>query len=132
MAGSISWFDYQGDNNIRYALKMDKSNGTAQINGKPLMLVRAAGALASPSGLKKRYAYAYSQANPRIKRRFWVGNPAAVADVLAGGFNITAEDYPAGDDKPGASKTWVITAYRGERSSPIPAASATDTGLTDS
>jgi hypothetical protein len=133
MAGSISWFEYTTDAGTRAALKVDKSNGAAVTStGKTLMLPRAtatAGAL--PGNIKKRYVYAYSSANPRIRRRFWIGNPLAIPDILISSTTITAEDYPAGDDKAGVAKTWIITAYRGEKASGIPAVAAPDTGLTD-
>jgi len=135
MAGSRDWFEYQADNNTIYAVQVDVSNSDALTNpgAQPLMLGRvtaAAGLL--PKGFRMRYALAYNQAKPEQRRRFWIGNPAAVANVLTPGQTIVTEDYPGPADTNGVDQTWVITAFRGERSRLVPATTAPDTGLTDS
>jgi len=132
MAGSLTWRSYTADSGITYSIRVDESNSRATVssNAAPLCPVRTANYPAMPSGLKKRYVLAYSQANPNIRRKFWVGDVAQITNVLVGGLLI-GEDYPGAADAAGVNANWVITAYRGEKSRVIPTFGAPDTGLTD-
>lgn len=131
MAGSIDWFDYSSENGARYAVRVDKSNGFATINGVSLMNARAAGAGGIPCNVKKRYVNAYSASNPKIRRKFWVGNFDAIVQITNGGNDILAEDYSGADNAPGLTRNWVVTSYRGEKSTTIPSPGSQDTGLND-
>lgn len=134
MAGSLTFRRYTGDNNVAYSAKVDESNSNAAPTGpggSALMPIRTANNPPLPRGLKMRYVNTYSQANPNIKRRFYVGDILLIPLVLVPGATITGEDYPGAGDTAGTNATWVITSYRGEKSPNVPAFGAPDTGLTD-
>jgi hypothetical protein len=135
MAGSIIWAEYEADDGTTYAVKIDKSNANAITDpgAENLMPTRStAGIKGLPRGLKMRYCLAYQQDKPAIRRRFWVGNKQAVTNILTSGTTILCEAYPGANDIAGVEKTWVVTAFRGEKSPIIPTVGAPDTGLTDS
>jgi hypothetical protein len=134
MAGSLTWRSYTNDNGISCAVKVDESNANAAVTGgaaTPLLPIRTANLVTLPRYTKMRYVLAYNQANPIERRKFYVGNPTLVPAVTAIGATLTAEDYPGVGDTAGTNVTWVITAYRGEKSKIVPAFTAPDTGLTD-
>lgn len=132
MAGSIRFFKYTDDAGNSYSVKVDESNGEATVGGAALMLSRTAAHPYAPCVLQKRFCYAYVTATPAIKRRFYIGNPAAVIQILSGGAFL-ANIYPAAADGTPTQVAWTVTAYRGEKNSPPPALNTTggDTGLTD-
>lgn len=135
MAGSLLYFEYEADDGTSYAVKVDKSNANAVINpgNETLMSTRSTPNIKGlPRGLKMRYVLAYQQDKPEIRRKFWVGNTLAVVGILTPGTTIQTEAYPGANDVAGVTKTWVITAFRGEKTPIIPAVTAPDTGLTDS
>jgi hypothetical protein len=132
MAGSLNWFRYQDDSATSYSIFIDESNARATVGGIQLCLNRSAASPQLPAGLKKRYLNATLTSNPSIKRRFYVGNPLAIPQILAGGAFL-AGVYPVTADTAVAAVAWTITSYRGEKSKTPPALNATagDTGLTD-
>lgn len=134
MAGSLVYRQYISDSGITYAQRCDESNARASVTGgnaAGLSPVLTANVPGLPRGIGKRYVLAQSSANPNIRRKFWIGNPANVASLLLPGATITAEDYPGAGDTPGANATFIVTAYRGEKQTIVPAFNALDTGLTD-
>jgi len=132
MAGSKRWFRYVNDAALAYSVSLDESNSEATCGGIPLMLNRTAAHPRLSRGDSMRYVYAYVTATPSIKRRFWVGNPAAIPQILAGAAFL-AGVYPSAADGVTVTSSWTITSYRGERASTAPALNTTagDTGLTD-
>ena len=134
MAGSLTYRTYVADSGVSYSIKIDESNAQAAVSGgsaSPLCPVRTGNFPAPPTGLKYRYLLCFNQAEPDQKRRFTVGDPTVIVSATAPGATLTAEAYPGATDTPGSNVTWIITAYRGEKSRGIPAITATDTGLTD-
>jgi len=127
MAGSLRWFRYVNDAGQPYSLRLDESNSEALVGTTPLMLNRTAAHPLPPKGFKLRYINAFNNADPNIKRRFYVGNPAALTQILAGAA-LTASTYPGQ-----APSAWTYTSVRGEKSpiSPPLNTTAGDTGLTD-
>lgn len=135
MAGSKTWRQYISDNGTSYSVNVDESNANATVGGAGgnvlLLAVRTANYPAAPCGLIKRYVNTYNNTNPTIKRKFYVGSTAATLGVLTIGAQITAEIYPGAGDTAGASSTWTVTSFRGEKSRLVPAFGSPDTGLTD-
>lgn len=132
MAGSKKWFRYQNDAATAYSVNIDESNAEATCGGVQLMLSRTAAHPKLPSGDKMRYCLAFVTATPNIKRKFYVGNPLASAQ-LSTGAAFLAGIYPTAGDGATVTGAWTVTALRGEKSSPPPALNTTagDTGLTD-
>jgi hypothetical protein len=132
MAGSKRWFRYTDDGGTNYSVNLDESNSEATIGGIPLFLNRTAAHPIAPTGLRKRYINAFLTSNPAIKRKFWVGNPLAIAQVGLGGAFLAAV-YPTSADAASVAVAWTVTSFRGEKSSAPPALSVAggDTGLTD-
>jgi len=133
MAGSKSWFKYTDDSGADFSVNLDESNSEASVGTERLFLNRTAAHPLLRKGTKLRYVNAFLVTNPVIKRRFYVGNPLAVPEIL-GGSSLTAAVYnlPTDDAAP-VVLTWTITSYRGEQTSIPPNVSTTsgDTGLTD-
>lgn len=116
MSRSIIGVSYQNDTGSFYALNRDESNsrGTANFPGTTLPLFLPAanpfvGTLA-PQGFKERYANTFLQVDPKVRRRFPVGNPAALAVLAKPGSYIAAAT-----DAAEAPKIWIVTSIRGER-----------------
>lgn len=133
MAGSISNRRYISDNGINYSIKVDKSNASGNISGdgRALCGLREANYPLLPRGFGKRYILAFQQDNPRIKRKFFVGNPSVLGVALAPGATILAPSYAAADGTAGRDSTFVITAYRGEKQQISADYQADDSGLDD-
>lgn len=135
MAGSRTWRAYTSDNGTVYSVNVDESNSNATIGGAGgnvlLMPVRTVNSAGIPCGLKMRYVNAQSVTTPNLKRKFWIGSPAAMLAAAADGAQITAEAYPGAGDTAGATSVWTITSLRGEKVRKPPAFNAVDTGLTD-
>jgi hypothetical protein len=132
MAGSLKWFQYTDDSGTNYSQNIDESNGLGTIGGIRMSLNRSAASPNLPTKLKRRYVNAFVTALPAIKRRFWIGNPLAIPQILQGGAMLAAV-YPSPTDGTPVTAPWTITSYRGEKNSPPPALNTTagDTGLTD-
>jgi hypothetical protein len=132
MAGSLNWFRYQDDAGTSYSIFVDESNAKATCGGVQLCLNRTASSPLLPGGYKKRYVNAVLTSNPNIKRRFHVGNPLAIPQILAGAAFL-AGVYPVAGDTAVTPVAWTVGSYRGERSKTPPALNTTagDTGLTD-
>jgi hypothetical protein len=132
MAGSKRYFRYQNDAGAALSVQIDESNGEATCGGVALMLQRTAAHPKMAAGDKMRYCLAFVTATPNIRRKFYVGNPLAVAQLQAGAAFL-AGIYPTAADAATVTGSWTVTAIRGEKSSPAPAFNATagDTGLTD-
>lgn len=132
MAGSLNWFRYTDDGGTSYSVSLDESNSKATVGGVALFLNRTAAHPLLSSRTKKRYLLATLISNPQIKRKFWVGNPLAIPQILAGA-TLVAPVYPVVGDTAVTGVNWSITAYRGEKSATPPALNITagDTGLTD-
>lgn len=137
MAGSLTYREYVNDAGLSYSIKIDKSNASATVSGGTgsLCPVRTANSPGVPCGLQKRYVNTFNQANPLVRRRFYIGSLANITAAQAPGAVITAEGLSggaaAGAGAGAGSGTWVITSYRGERSRNIPAFTAPDSGQTD-
>lgn len=134
MAGSLTYRTYISDAGVSYSIKIDESNASATPNSGPageLCPERSANHPAPPTGIKYRYVLCFAASNPLLKRKFIVGNPAIIPALIAPGATLTSEAYPGASDTTGAALTWVITAYRGEKSRSIPPFTAPDTGLLD-
>jgi hypothetical protein len=132
MAGSLKYFRYTDDTSANYSVNIDESNAEATVGGIALCLPRTAAHPNLPTKLKKRYVNAYVTATPAIKRKFWVGNPLAIPQILLGAAFLAAAVGSATDGAP-VQVAWTISSYRGEKNSPPPALNTTagDTGLTD-
>jgi hypothetical protein len=132
MAGSLRWFKYTDDAGGLFSVNLDESNSTATVGGVSLFTNRTAVHPLLSGRVKKRYVNATLTSNPNIKRRFWVGNPLAIPQILGGGAFL-ASVYPIAADTASAAVAWSITSYRGEKGAIAPALNATagDTGLTD-
>jgi hypothetical protein len=132
MAGSLKWQRYRDDSGLDYSINVDESNAAATCGGVALCPTRTSAHANLPTKLKKRYVNAYLTSNPVIRRRFWVGNPLAIPQILAGAAFL-AGVYPLPADTAIAPVAWTIASYRGEKNAPPPALNTTvgDTGLTD-
>lgn len=135
MAGSRTWKAYTADNGTVYSVETDESNAEATITSDgadtPLLATRTTNSSGKPCGLKMRYANAQLSTDARIRRKFYIGNQAAMTLAAADGATISAPVYPAGGDGVGTDATWTIRSLRGEKSRRAPSVSAQDTGLTD-
>lgn len=133
MAGSKSWFRYTSDAGVDSSVFLDESNSEASVDGVRLFLNRTAAHPLLTKGTKLRYLNAFLVTNPVIKRRFYVGNPLAIPEILNGGALTAAVYNLPTDDAVPVVLTWTITSYRGEQSAITPGISTTsgDTGLTD-
>jgi len=128
MAGSREYFNYTDDVGNSYAMLIDESNGEATVGGTALCnQLTSTTTPFLPRSIKKRYILAYLDADPKIKRRFWVGNPDAIERVYSGGA-LSAVVYPTVGDAAGTASEWVVTSYRGEAAA---FANLVDTGLTE-
>jgi hypothetical protein len=132
MAGSLKPFRYRDDAGSDFTVILDESNSTATVGGVSLFLARTAAHPLLSGRVKKRYVTATLVSNPNIKRRFWVGNPLAIPQILAGAAFL-AGVYPVSGDTAVTAVAWSLGAYRGEKGAIPPALNATlgDTGLTD-
>lgn len=132
MAGSLTYRTYRTDSGAFTSIRMDESNAsTTTAGGSQLCPPKVGDYPALPRGLTPRYINTYDQNLPRRKRRFYVGDPTLVAGLVVPGATVVSEVYPNSEDDGGTTSTWVITSYRGEKSSVIPSNNAPDTGLTD-
>jgi hypothetical protein len=135
MAGSKTWRQYIADDGTSYSVNIDESNSNATIGGAGgnvvLMPIRTANYGSAPCGLKKRYVNAYSNDNPLIRRKFYIGTPAGQLAAAAPGAQITAESYPGIAGQAAATSIWTITSLRGEKTRKAPGFGSPDTGLTD-
>jgi hypothetical protein len=127
MSGSLRWFRYVSDAGTAYSVRLDESNSEALLGTTPLMQNRTAAHPLPPKGFKLRYINAFNTADPNIKRKFYLGSSAAVAQVAAGAA-LTAATYPGQ-----TASAWTYTSIRGEKSPIAPPLNTTsgDTGLTD-
>lgn len=133
MAGSKAIRAYTSDTGITYAIVCDESNAGAVIGtgATPLIPVRTANAGRIPVGLQQRYVLCTLASNPRIRRKFKVGNPALVPLLIAPGAVLNAAVGATSADGVPVTEAWTVTAYRGEKVNLIAAISAPDTGLVD-
>jgi len=136
MAGSKRWFRYRSESGADFSVNLDESNSEATSNSIRLMPARTAVHPLMPKGFNMRYVIASTPApisvapaasGKVITRKFWIGDPAALAAVVAGN-PISASVYPGL-----AAVNWSINVTRGEKSRIPPALNATlgDTGLDD-
>jgi hypothetical protein len=132
MAGSLNWFRYTDDTGNSFSVKLDESNSKATVGGVQLFLNRTIVHPLLAKGFRMRYVNATLVSNPAIKRRFWVGNPLALAQVAVGGAFL-AGVYPVAGDTAVTPVPWSITSVRGEQARLAPSLNTTggDTGLTD-
>lgn len=134
MSGSLAWRAYTCDNGQVYSINVDESNANAVVTGGvggALLPQRTVSLPLLPTGCDKRYVLTRDSVNQNEKRKFYVGTAASAAALSVPGATITAEDYPGAGDAAGVSRTWVVTAYRGEKMRMAPPFSSPDTGLTD-
>lgn len=132
MAGSLNWFAYRDDGGAVFSIFIDESNAKATVGGVQLCLSRTAASPRLGAGFGKRYVNATLTSNANIKRKFFVGNPLAIPQILGGGAFLAAV-YPTATDAAGTPVAWTVTSYRGEKTNAPPALNTTagDTGLTD-
>lgn len=132
MAGSKRWFRYVTDAGLPFSVNIDESNGEATCGGVSLMLQRTAAHPKLAKGDEMRYCLAFVTATPNIRRKFYVGNALASAQ-LALGSSFLAGIYPTAADGASVTAAWTVTAIRGEKATLPPAFNATagDTGLID-
>jgi hypothetical protein len=119
MAGSKRWFAYTSDLGVSYSVQLDESNSKALCGGMPLFVARSSAFGVSPRTLSWRFVNCTLVSNRNIRRRFYVGNPAAIPAVLSGS-RFLAVVYPIADDSEGVAEIWIVGNYRGEVSSPSP------------
>lgn len=133
MAGSLIGVSYKRDNGEFYALNRDESNAralaldSAGVAQQFLFLAAATpfvGSLA-PKGFRERYANTFLQSDPRVRRKFPIGNPSALSFLSQPGALISASIRTNE-----TAVTWVVTSLRGERS-PRNVSFGSDTGQTD-
>lgn len=136
MAGSKRWFRYRSEGGADFSVNLDESNSEATSNSIRLMPARTAAHPLMAKGASMRYALASTPApvavaaattGKVVTRKFWVGDPAALAAIQAGNA-IVASVYPGL-----AAVNWTVTAIRGEKTRVAPALNVTagDTGLDD-
>jgi hypothetical protein len=134
MAGSMTWRKYTSDSGADYSAKIDESNAGAIIGASPVFMpARTVNNPQLPRGLQKRYVLATNVANPKLKRKFYVGTQAILNTIL-GNLNtpIVASDYPgATGTTAGTNTNWTVTYVSGEKSRLTPIVTAADTGLDD-
>jgi hypothetical protein len=134
MAGSLVTVSYKKDDGTFYALKRDESNSRGEVwraNGQdklPLFLPAATPFVGTlpPAGFKERFVNTYLSANPKIRRRFPIGNPAALAYVTQVGSYVWAPNLPGGQPE-----RWIITNSVGEKNPPNLNFETTDSGQDD-
>jgi hypothetical protein len=133
MAGSKSYRQYISDNGTTYTVLVDESNAEAVIGTGtlPLIPARTAASGRLPTGIVQRYLLCSLVSNPRIRRKFKVGNPGLIGTALAPGAIIKAQVYPTSADAATTTEDWNVTAYRGEKINSVPGLLAIDTGLID-
>jgi len=117
---------------VLYTVTLDESNSEGTIGGVAMFLSRTVQLPDIPRGTKLRYCNAYLLSNPDIKRKFYVGNPAAALQAVNGA-QLLAAVYPSAGDAAPVTQAWGITSYRGESSTPPQPINTTsgDTGLID-
>lgn len=118
--GSRKWFNYFGDDGVKYAIEKDESNGETTLGGADLLSDLTAGAKLFPCRVKPRYVNAQLATDVRRRKKFTVGTVAAFATIDVGS---TLEDTEG---------TWRIRSKRGERATyPIFEDTALDDGDAD-
>lgn len=133
MSGSKAIRLYTSDTGVGYAVVVDESNASATVGAGTLQLIpiRTVNVGRIPVGLAQRYVLCTLISNPRIRRKFKVGNPALVPALIAPGAVLKASVGATSADGIPVTEDWTITAYRGEKVNLIAAIGAADTGLTD-
>jgi hypothetical protein len=134
MAGALRVFSYTSDGNIGYGVRLDRTNARGTVTGtsEPLFAAATGANIANnvPKGFKLRYANCVDITNPKIKRRIYIGNPAAyTALAIAGSPRIDIEQYPGNDDAVGAIDTFAVQSLVGEKRLRINNAFLTGSGL---
>lgn len=132
MAGSRKKFSYVNDAGLSYTVTLDESNSEGTIGGVAMFLSRTTQVPDIPRGTKLRYVNATLVSDPTIKRKFYIGNLAAVTQAVQGA-SLLAAVYPTAGDAAPNPVAWAITSYRGEGSTPPAPINSTsgDTGLID-
>jgi hypothetical protein len=133
MAGSKVYRQYNSDGGGVFTVLVDESNAEATIDAGTLPLIPLRGVPSGrlPSGFTPRYVLCTLLTNPKIRRKFKIGNPALVASALVPGAILKAQVYPTSADALSTTSDWTITAYRGEKINIVPSTGVGDTGLTD-
>jgi hypothetical protein len=128
MAGSKRWFKYTSDGGTAYSVILDESNAEATVNALKIVQNRTAAHPFLPCQIQMRYLLAFLDSDQKVRRKFWVGNPAAVSSIVSGANKLSADYLTAG-----SPEDWTITYYSGEREKvmlPLDTDSF-DTGLDD-
>lgn len=136
MAGAIRVFSYTSDGSVGYGVRLDRTNalGTVTSTNEPLFSAPTATNISNnvPKGFKLRYANCVDVTNPRIKRRIYIGNPAAyIALSVASNPRIDIEQYPGNDDAAGTINTFAVQSLVGEKRLRINNAFIVGSGLDD-
>lgn len=120
MAGALRVFSYTSDSANGYGVRLDRTNarGTVTSTNEPLFEAVTAANIGNnvPTGLKLRYANCVDVTNPKIKRRIYIGNPAAFTALsTATNPRIDIEQYPGNDDAVGTINTFAVQSLVGEK-----------------
>jgi hypothetical protein len=122
MAGAIKRFGYVSDGGQVYGLRVDNTNALGSTGGTssqgifPNPSTFTTNVLTPPQGFKPRYANCVSVANPRIRRKLYIGSVTAF-EALAAATNpvILIEDYPGPGDTVGNQTQFAVSSLIGER-----------------
>jgi hypothetical protein len=134
MAGSMTWREYEADNGQKYSIKVDESNAEAIIGPSVKFLpIRTSNWPQLPKGIKKRYVLCSNIANPKQRRKLYVGTQSLLTTIQNNESSpITCPDYPGTNaSTAGTAVNWTHTYYAGETRRNAPGITALDTGLDD-
>lgn len=104
---------YRDDRNVAYTVNLDDIDSEGSIGANALFGSRIKSAPNLPATIKMRYINAFLKSNPRIKRRFYVGNLAARNSAVAGG-EVLGLPLPSAGLPGNALRAWGVASYRGE------------------
>jgi hypothetical protein len=130
MSGSVNWFAYTTDGGVLYSVRADESNARGTILGTRLLTARLARYPCLPRDFRKRYVNTVLASNPRIRRKFWVGNPLAWNKIGSGSI-ILAWFRTSEQIQTGRVDAWRVQSRCGEELILPPSISTGDTGLID-
>lgn len=133
MAGSRTIKKYTTDGGVDFLIRIDESNAEALNSAdEELALTPTADVEFLPQGFTPRYILAFRTDEPNFKRKFKVGNPAAIPELVVAGAKVFAQLVPTSDDTVGTQVEFTVTAYRGEKRAVAPSViNKEDTGLID-
>jgi hypothetical protein len=104
---------YRDDRNIAYTVDLEDIDSEGSIATNALFDSRINSAPNLPATIKMRYVNAFLKSNPRIKRRFYIGNLVARNSAIAGS-EVLGLPLPSAGLPGKALRAWGISSYRGE------------------